>query len=209
MKSLEGIKNIRVRSKAKAMIDEAAANADAPIKWPTPIQYALDKLTYKQRKFVILMASGLPKTESYRRAYDVREDRDDRSVLIEACTSSRHESVVLALSILSAWLDKFWLLESKEAVEWGLSNLYEDAIGASKASERIAATTAIMKYHGAFVSRSEVRHIHETDPSGTIELLDSIKDMIGLAVPKTLPQIEQAKVETIEFTDADSTSTKL
>jgi len=209
MKALEGLKNIRVRSKAKAMIDEAAANADAPIKWPTPIQYALDKLTYKQRKFVILMASGLPKNEAYRRSYDVNPDKDERILLSEACHAAANDNVASAKQILLGWLDKFWLLESKEAVEWGLSNLYEDAIGASKASERIAATTAIMKYHGAFVSRSEVRHIHENDPSGTIELLDAIKDVIGLAVPKPLPQIEQARIESVELIDADSTSVNL
>lgn len=197
-------KQLRLKSRAKTTIDLVAADPDAPVQWPTPIRYALDALTYKQRRFVILLASGVTKTQAYRMAYDVREDREDRSVLIEACTVSRNESIALALSILCEWLDKVWLLDAQEVIDWGLSNLYEESQNADKSSDRIAATVAIMKAHGAFVSRSEVRHIHTLDADSTKGIVAELAQLLGTPEPKTPKLIEQAAVESITFTDPDS-----
>lgn len=196
-------KQLRLKSRAKVTIDLVAEDPDAPVKWPTPIKYALDALTYKQRRFVVLVASGLPAKEAYRRSYDVAEDKLETTLTVEACHVAANINVSSAILILMEWLDKVWLLEAQEVIDWGLSNLYEDASGADKASDRIAATVAIMKYHGAFVSRSEVRHVHTLDTSSTDALLSAISDLVGVAVPIVPVKRQLAAVDSIEFTDPD------
>jgi len=95
-------------------------------------------------------------------------------------------------------------LDGKEAVEECLVHLYEEAETASKASERIAATVAIMKYHGAFISRSEVRHIHTLDADSTKGIVAELASLLGTPDPKTPKQIESASVASVEFTEPDS-----
>ncbi len=194
----------RFTTRAQRIIEEVADNADAPVKWPTEIKRALDELTHKQRAFAILHASGLPKATAYARAYDADPNRDVQSLSVAGCQLLNNDKVVNAVQLLNEWTDRKWLLDGKEAVEECLVHLYEEAETASKASERIAATVAIMKYHGAFVSRSEVRHIHTLDSDSTKGIVAELAQLLGTPEPKTPKQLTQADVASVEFTDPDS-----
>jgi len=194
----------RFTTRAQRIIEEVADNADAPVKWPTEIKRALDELTHKQRAFSILHVSGLPKATAYARAYDVDPDREVDSLAVDGCKLLYNAKVARAISLLNEWIDRKWLLDGKEAVEECLVHLYEEAETASKASERIAATVAIMKYHGAFISRSEVRHIHTLDADSTKGIVAELASLLGTPDPKTPKQIESASVASVEFTEPDS-----
>ena len=198
-------KALRVRSKARAIIDEVAENADAPVKWPTPIKYALDALTYKQRRCVVYCASGMTQVDAYKHDYAVASDKNIDQAYSEASMVAKNQKVSEARLMLEEWLDKVWLLEAQTVIEWGLSTLHEEATQAEKASDRIAATVAIMKAHGAFVSRSEVRHIHSVDTSSLDSLFSGVSSLIGLSVPIPQAQIEQANVANKGLIDAEYT----
>jgi len=194
----------RFTTKAQRIIEEVADNADAPVKWPTEIKRALEELTYKQRQFVVLMAGGLPQIQAYKRAYEVDLNRHDYAIAVDANSTISKPNVAAAYHLLCEWTDRKWLLDGKEAVEECLVHLYEEAETASKASERIAATVAIMKYHGAFVSRSEVRHIHTLDADSTKGIVTELAALLSTPEPKTPLKLAQASVESITFSDPDS-----
>jgi len=174
-----------------------------------PIKRALDACTSKQRHLAICLASGIAEIPAYRMAYNVREDREDRTMYGEAYVCSKHPDVLNARLLLEEWLDTKWLMDAGQAIDYGLSLAYEIATTGKDEKTRLRAAETILRVNGAFVSRSEVRHIHELDTSSTDALLADLKDVIGLAVPKPLPQIEQARIESVELIDADSTSVNL
>jgi len=95
-------------------------------------------------------------------------------------------------------------MDDKEAVEVHLLRLDEASQHAEKASDRIAASVAILKAKGAFVSRSEVRHIHTLDADSTKGIVAELASLLGTPEPKTPKLIEQAAVESITFSDPDS-----
>ena len=194
----------RFTTRAQRIIEEVADNADAPVKWPTEIKRALEELTYKQRQFVVLMAAGLPQIQAYKRAYEVDLNRHDYAIAVDANATISKPNVAAAYYLICEWTDRKWLLDGKEAVEECLVHLYEEAETASKASERIAATVAIMKYHGAFVSRSEVRHIHSLDSDSTKGIVAELASLLGTPEPKPPKQIESADVASVTFTEPDS-----
>lgn len=202
-------KELRLTSRAKLIVDRVIEKPDVPVEWPSAIGHALSELTPKQRHFTVCLAGGMAQSDAYKRAYNADEDTLKSTLYTSSSMLKSHPKVSEALKLLLAWLDRQWLLDSKEVIEYGYQRLYEEAENGPDSADRTRATIALLKAHGAFVSRSEVRHIHETDPSGTVELLSAIKDVIGLAVPKPLPQLEQANVASVELIDAETDSTNL
>jgi len=203
--SLKRLKRLsRVPSRATTIIEQANADADAPVQWPPTIRDALRVLTYKQRRLVIGIASGMPRIQAYKAAYDVSETRSDDTVAAEASTACSNQKVAHSIDLILDWVDREWLFDSKDAVETHILRLDEESQHASKASDRIAASVAILKAHGAFVSRSEVKHIHTVD-SPMADLIEGLSSMLGLAqpVPKTPAQIEAADVASVEFVEPE------
>jgi len=198
-------RSTRVRSRASETIDQANQDPDAPVQWPPAIRGALRILTYKQRRFAVGVAAGLPKVEAYRQAYDVAEDRNVDSLMPEACAVLRNPIVSTAIDLLVDWNSREWLFDDKEAVEVHLLRLDEASQHAEKASDRIAASVAILKAKGAFVSRSEVRHIHTLDADSTKGIVAELANLLGTPESKPPKLIESASVASVEFTDPDST----
>ena len=186
------------------MLEAAADDRDAPVRWPFEIRQALDTLTHKQRHFAICVAAGMSHTDAYLRACDVGENTPQLSIYASASTLANHVKVRPVISLINSWVDRRWLLGANETIENCLGKLWEEAEEGDKSAARIAAINSIMKYHGAFVSRSEVRHIHELDTSGLTDLMSGIGDLLGLAVPITPPQKLIADVASVEFLEPDS-----
>ena len=197
-------RSTRVSSRASETIDQANQDPDAQVRWPPAIRDALGILTYKQRRFSVGVAAGLPKIQAYKRAYDVADDRSNDNVTIESCEVLRNPRVALAIDLLVDWVSREWLFDDKEAVEIHLLRLDEASQHAEKASDRIAASVAILKAKGAFVSRSEVRHIHTLDSDSTKGIVAELASLLGTPDPKTPKQITQADVASVEFTEPDS-----
>jgi len=197
-------RSTRVSSRASETIDQAHLDSDADIRWPPAIRDALGILTYKQRRFAVGIAVGLPKIQAYKQAYDVAEDRSDDNVTPEACEVLRNLRVSTAIDLLVDWVSREWLFDDKEAVEVHLLRLDEASQYAEKASDRIAASVAILKAKGAFVSRSEVRHIHTLDADSTKGIVSELAALLSTPDPKTPKQIESASVASVEFTEPDS-----
>jgi hypothetical protein len=198
-------RGLRITSMASLMLKRVADKPDEPVEWPLEIRHALDALTYKQRHFSICVACGMRNVDAYKRAYDVAEDRDPDTLYTDASILCSHPKVANAISIMSTWLDREWLMESKEVIEYGYHRLYEEAEYASKSSDRIRAATNLLKAHGAFVSRSEVRHIHTLDSDVTQSLVEGIAALLSTPEPKVPQQLTQANVASVEFTDSEST----
>ncbi len=196
-------KVLRMASNARRIIESAASNPDGMFVWPSPIKRALDACTHKQRHLAICLASGMADVPAYRVAYNVRADREDRSMYGEAYTVCNHTAVLNACSLLRDWLDTAWLLDNAQAVDYGLSMAYEIATTSSDDRLRLRAAETILRVNGAFVSRSEVRHVHSVDTSSLDTLFASMGTMLGLAVPKPPQQIEAAAVESVEFTEPE------
>lgn len=121
----------------------------------------------------------------------------------EAHAASVHTNVSNARSVLEDWIDRAWLLEAKDAIEFSLDRLYELATEASKETTQLGAVRDIMRYHGAFVSRSEVRHIHSVDTSSLDSLLSGVGSLLGVAVSIPIPQIDQPGVANKGFIEAE------
>jgi len=197
-------RSTRVSSRASETIDQANQYPDAEVQWPIAIREALRILTYKQRRFAVGVAAGLPKIQAYKQAYDVAIDRPDDRLTIEACEVLRNPRVSGAIDLLVDWNSREWLFDDKEAVEVHLLRLDEASQHAEKASDRIAASVAILKAKGAFVSRSEVRHIHTLDADSTKGIVAELASLLGTPDPKAPKQIESANVASVEFTDTES-----
>ncbi len=196
-------KQLRLVSRAKLIIDRVVEKPDIPVEWPSAIGYALAELTPKQRHFAVCVASGMRQAAAYRMAYDVAEDTSLNTLCSSSCMVAAHPNVAVAIELLLAWLDRQWLLESQEVLEYGYQRLYEEAENGPDSADRTRAAIALLKAHGAFVSRSEVRHIHQVDTSQTEALLSTITDLIGLAVPKPPSIPAPADVASVTFTDPD------
>lgn len=197
-------KEPRLTSRAKLIVSRVVDTPDVPVEWPSCIASALSKLTAKQRHFAVCVASGMRQVEAYRRAYDVADDRALNGLVSDASQLASSPNVAMSIDLVESWLDRQWLLESKEVLEYGYSRLYEEAENASKSGDRIRAATSLLKAHGAFISRSEVRHIHELDTSSTDALLADLKDVIGLAVPKTPAPLMLADVASVELSPLEN-----
>ena len=196
-------KKLRLVSMASLILKQVAESPDAPVNWPPPIRVALSELTPKQRRFSICIASGMSNHGAYRMAYDIAENTPDSSLYSDASILLSHPKVSVTVELLLSWLDRDWLLESKEVVEYGYQRLYEESEHALKSSDRIRAATNLLKAHGAFVSRSEVRHIHTLDKDTTNSLVDSIASLLSAPEPKTPAQITTASVASVEFVDPE------
>lgn len=197
-------RSTRVSSRASETIDRAHQDPDAQVRWPPAIRDALGILTYKQRRFAVGVAAGLPKIQAYKRAYDVAEDTLDESIAPQVSTVLHNHKVMGAIDLLVDWVSREWLMDDKEAVEVHLLRLDEASQHAEKASDRIAASVAILKAKGAFVSRSEVRHIHTLDADSTKGIVAELASLLGTPDPKTPLKLAQANVESITFSDPES-----
>lgn len=198
-------RSTRVQSRAGETIDQANQYPDTEVQWPIAIRDALRLLTYKQRRFAVGVAAGLPKIQAYKQAYDVAIDRPDDRLTIEACEVLRNPRVSGAIDLLVDWNSREWLFDDKEAVEVHLLRLDEASQHAEKASDRIAASVAILKAKGAFVSRSEVRHIHTLDADSTKGIVAELASLLGTPEPKPPAQLTQADVASVTFTDTETT----
>lgn len=176
-------RQIRISSRAKLIIDKVVEKPDIPVEWPAPIGYALDELTPKQRHFAVCVASGISQTQAYKRAYNVNQDTPEGNLCSSASIIASHPKVLFSVKLLLAWLDREWLLESQEVVEYGYQRLYEEAENGEKSADRTRAVVALMKAHGAFISRSEVRHVHVNEGDGD-QVIDAIGALLGLAAAK-------------------------
>lgn len=178
------------------------------INWPSEIRRLLDKLTHKQRHFALLRASGVGVMECYETAYDTLPETRWRTKEGAGYLISQNPKISSVVDIIRQWIDTEWLMDASETIEYGLARLYEEAEFGEKSADRIRAASALLKAHGAFVSRSEVKHIHTVD-SPVSDLIEGLTTMLGLAVPITPKQIEQASVETVEFIDTEKEPHKL
>lgn len=177
-------KRARFTSRARLIIAMAADKPDEPVAWPPVIRYSLDDLTPKQRHFAICVATGIGQVDAYKRAYDCAEDASYSTIGGSASIVASHPKVKESVELILAWLDRDWLLDSQEVVEYGYNRLYEEAENAAESGDRIRAATNLLKAHGAFVSRSEVKHIHVGESSASDQLIDAIGAMLGLAAVK-------------------------
>lgn len=202
-------KRLREISRAQAVVDACIADKDGKEEyiglWPQIIREALDELTPKQRRFAIFIGSGSTQSKAYTSAYDPSPDTDPAYIASSASTLASHPNVSKAISLISEWLDSKWLMDSTEAIDYALSQAYEIASTASDNKTRLSAIKMIAQINGAFVSRSEVRHVHTVDTPMT-ELVEGMASLLSLAVPKTPLQIEQADVAAVEFIDAEKPS---
>ncbi len=190
-------------SRAQAVIDMCAENPETLGVWPLPIKRALDVLTHKQRHFAINIASGLTQVEAYKSAYDVPIDAPASKLSTDACHTLDHPKITTAVVLMREWLDTKWLLDNGEGIDYGLSVAFEVASTSTDDKVRLRAAETILRVNGAFVSRSEVRHIHQVDTSQTEALLSTISDLIGLAVPKPPSIPGPADVASVTFTDPE------
>lgn len=173
-------RQLRLYSRAQAIVDEAINNPDTTLAWPAPISAALNACTAKQRRFAVLRANGMALSDCYLKVYDVSKDRAEEDVLSDAFSVAKNLKVATSISLIREWLDQRWLLESADARDWALSKLHEEAMYANKASDRIKATELILRAHGGLLDRKEVIH----RDGGSIETakaaLDSIVEIMGL-----------------------------
>ena len=156
--------------------------------YPTNIQAALDICTIKQRRYALLLASGIVQVRAYIAAYGVDESRNIDEIASEASTSAHNQKVIQAVDLLNRWLDVQWLLDAGQAVDWALSNLYDLAENGKHESTRIKATELILRKHGELVNRQVITHLDGTDADSQESLFASILSDI-----ETLPMMEQAQ----------------
>jgi hypothetical protein len=192
----------RVKTKASIIIDRASQSPEEIMDWPIPIRYAMDILTVKQRHFAFCVAAGKSSGEAYRTAYDIADDANQNSVFGSAHELRHNPKVSDLIRLLLDWLSKEWLLDANQVIEYGYTKLYEEAENAKNASDRLRATEILMKAHGAFISRSEVKHVHEVSAPVT-ELMTAFMDLIGTAVPISPAPRQIATVDSIEFSSLE------
>lgn len=198
-------KEIRLTSRARLILERVAGSKDEPVLWPPSIKAALDELTPKQRHFCVCVGSGMSNAQAYKRAYDVAETKELKDLCSDANTLASLPHISSTIELLLAWLDRQWLLESSSVIEYGYGRLYEEAEYAPDSGDRIRAATNLLKAHGAFVSRSEVRHIHSVDTNSLDTLLSGVGSLLGVGVPISIPQIDQPVVANKGFIDAEYT----
>ena len=167
----------RVTTNASLILARASDNPDELVNWPLPIRYSFDKLTPKQRHFAICRANGMRQAEAYRRAYNVADDASDNSVAGCGSDTAAIPHVAESIRLLLDWVSREWLLDAHSVIEYGYTKLYEEAENAKNASDRLRATEILMKAHGAFISRSEVKHVHEV-AAPVQELMTAFMDLI-------------------------------
>lgn len=177
----ERAKQMRLVTRAQALVDQAMADPDAMVVWPAPIREGLSKLTFKQRQFTLQVAGGMPGVHAYRSAYDVDEARDDAGLYQEIRELYTNPRIAPVLLILQDWLGQKWLLDAIEVRDWGVSKLYEEASWSGKASDRIKATELLLRMHGHLVDRKEVIHRDANEMDEQSAIFRSILADVGLS----------------------------
>lgn len=158
--------------------------------YPKPVQDALDACTGKQRRFALMVASGLPHQRAYQQAYDVDPERELVALACEANAVYVNHKVSVAIELLSRWLDVKWLLDAGQAIDWALSNLYDLAENGKHESTRIKATELILRKHGELVNRQVITHI-DVDAADSQEalfasILSDIEVMSAIEAPQVV-----------------------
>ena len=159
---------------AQERFKQALLNGDGVPAYPRELQAALDVCTDKQRRFGLLVGSGMPATEALKAVYDVASDRSYASLAVEATNTLANAKVSTVVLLTSQWLDTKWLLDAVQTVDWAVSNLYDIAEHAPKHSDRLKATELLLRKHGELVDRKVITHVDGSEADTQEALLKSI-----------------------------------
>lgn len=99
------------------------------------------------------------------------------------------------------------MLNSKEVIAWGQSRLYDEAEYAKNATDRIRATVELLRLNGAFVSKSEIKHIHAVDTTSLTSMIEQMRDRFRID-NKPPAQLPEADADSKEVIDAEFETTK-
>lgn len=177
-------RQMHILTRAETLVFKALDDPITPLPWPPQVSSVLDKLTLKQRIFVIRTAVGEPPATAYRVAYDVRPDRTEESLHIEACVNLKHPKVSAALIVLRQYLDTKWMVDAAKVREFAAAKFLEEAHLAEKAGDRLRATEDLVRLSGGFIDRKEITHREVTALDTQEELLSSILgDIQSLNLP--------------------------
>ena len=181
---------------AQLRLKSAIEDENGLVNYPQPIQEALDACTTKQRRYALLLSTGMVQYRAYIAAYEVAEDRNVDYIATESSLTASNPRIVSAVALLNRWLDCQWLLDSAQAVDWALSNLYDLAEHGKSDATKLKATELILRKHGELVNRQVITHIDGSDADSQEQLFASIlSDIEAMAV------IDQPQVLTLQQYD--------
>lgn len=179
---------------AQLRFRQAVLNEEGIPDYPRELQEALDVCTDKQRKFSLLVGSGMSGPDALKAVYNVTPGRTFESLAVEASNTLANVKVSRAVPLVAQWLDTNWLLEAAEVVTWAVSNLYDIAEHAPRHSDRLKATELLLRKHGELVDRKVVTHIDGTEADTQEALLKSILADVDL-IPALEPASNQLLTE--------------
>lgn len=159
---------------AQLRLKSAIEDENGLVNYPQPIQEALDACTTKQRRYALLLSTGMVQYRAYIAAYEVADDRNVDYIATESSLTASNPRIVSAVALLNRWLDCQWLLDSAQAVDWALSNLYDLAEHGKSDATKLKATELILRKHGELVNRQVITHLDVTDADSQELLFQSI-----------------------------------
>jgi len=153
---------------------------DTIVQYPREVEEALQDLTPKQRRYVMLLASGEPGYKAYRQAYEVPLDVGDDQVSVRSSNLKAIDKVNDAIKVANRWIETRAIASDNEEASRYCHQRWLELSRHENPGVALRATELIARAAGMFISRSEVRHIHALDTESTESLLRNILGDLGI-----------------------------
>jgi hypothetical protein len=153
---------------------------DTIVQYPREVEEALGELTPKQRRYVILVASGEPGYKAYRQAYEVSLDVGDDQVSVRSSNLKAIDKVNDAIKVANRWIETRAIASDNEEASRYCHQRWLELSRHDQPAVALRATELIARAAGMFVSRSEIRHIHALDTESTEAMLRNILGDLGI-----------------------------